>query len=131
MLLNKYRYFLNKEWMCECIKAIDMTNRLGGEERGEYCFNVNDINWKVYIRLCVYAIRKHLLNQQIEQFKPEAHDLLGRGKKESYFSDIMWAMREGKNVEGQRQREAVQFVLGSRAVKEAVKNLVEESMLKL
>lgn len=130
-LINKYKYFLNQEWMCECIKAIDMTNRMKPEDQEEYCFNVNNINWKMYIRLCVYSIRKYLLNQQIEQFKPEAIDLLGKGKKESYFSDIMWALREGKNAEGQRQKDAVQFVLNSKAVKEAVKNLVEESMLKL
>ena len=50
--------------------------------------------------MCVYAIKKNVLNQHVEQFRPESMDLLETTKKESYFSDIMWAMREGKETRG-------------------------------
>jgi hypothetical protein len=43
----------------------------------------------------------------------------------------MWALRSGRSNAGLSQRDAVQFVLNSKAVKEAIRNLVEESMVKL
>ena len=44
-------------------------------------------------------------------------DLLGTTRAETYFSDIVWAMRQGKESQGQTQKDAMQFVLNSRAVK--------------
>ena len=77
-------------------------------------------------------MKKYILSQKVEQFKPEAMDLLVMtNQKQTYFSDIMWAMQSGKDSKGQTQIEAIQFVLNSKAVKEAVHSLVEENMLKL
>ena len=69
-------------------------------------------------------MKKYILNHNVEQFKPESMDLLGTTKTESYFSDIMWAMREGKEATGQTRKDAVQFVLNSKAVKDAITAIV-------
>ena len=60
-LLNKYRYFLEQEWLCESIKSIDLFGQLTPEEQEKYHFNVNSIDWPHYIRLCIFAIRRHRL----------------------------------------------------------------------
>lgn len=93
-------------------------------------FNINAINWRTYVRLCVYSIKKHLLNENVEQFKPQTLNLLSP-KNYPYFSDIMWALREGKSAKGQSSQDAIEFVLNSKAVKDAIKMLVEEKMMKL
>ena len=70
-------------------------------------------------------MKKYVLNHHnVEQFKPESIDLLGNKKKETYFSDIMWAMREGKETFGQTRKEAVLFVLNSKSVKDAITSIV-------
>jgi hypothetical protein len=130
-MISKYKYFLSKDWLCESNKTIDLFNQLSPEEQTLFNFNVNSLNWKVYIRLCVYSIKKYILNHYVEQFKPESMDLLGSLRKETYFSDVMWALREGKETKGERRDEAVQFVLNSRAVKDAIHSIVEDNMLKL
>jgi hypothetical protein len=94
-LVDKYRYFLTHEWECESIKAIDLYNHLSPEDQLALNFNVNLINWRLYGKLCVHAVRRYLLGLHVEPFKPESMDLLG-GHRHSYFSDIMWAMRQGK-----------------------------------
>jgi hypothetical protein len=71
----------------------------------------------------VYAIKKHLLHHYVEQFKPETVNLLGNGDH-SYFSDVMWALKQGKVVKGQSRSDSVQWVLNSKAVKEAIRMLV-------
>ena len=76
-------------------------------------------------------MKKYVLNQHVELFKPESMDLLGANKKETYFSDIMWAMREGRETQGQTRKDAVQFVLNSKAVKDAITGLVEANMMRL
>lgn len=116
-IIGKYKYFLCKEWLCESIKTIDLFNHLSSEEQLDFDFNVNHINWKVYAKLCVFAIKKHILNQHVEQFKPHSLDMLGSNRQESYFSDIMWALKMGKETQGQPRYEAVQFVLNSKSVK--------------
>ncbi|CAM5999663.1 unnamed protein product [Sphagnum balticum] len=100
------------------------------EEQITFPFNVTSIDWKLYIRLCVYCIKKHLLRHQVEEFKPQALDLLGK-KSSSYFSDIVWALREGKPAAGQRPSDATRWVLASKAVRNAIRSLTEEQMLKL
>lgn len=95
-LISKYKYFLCNEWLCESIKTIDIFNQLTSEEQQIFDFNVNHINWKIYVKLCVYSIKKYILHQDVEQFKPESLDLLGSLDKSSYFSDIMWALRLGR-----------------------------------
>jgi hypothetical protein len=47
----------------------------------------------------VYSIKKYLLNQRVEQFNPQNVDLLTL-ENNSYFSDITWALREGKVAKG-------------------------------
>lgn len=64
-LINKYKYFLTQEWLCESIKSIDIYNQLSPEDQQALDFNINSINWKTYARLCVYSIKKHLLNQYV------------------------------------------------------------------
>lgn len=64
------------------------------------------------------------MNQRAEQFNPETVDLLGSAKNYSYFSDIMWALRQGKAITGQRRNDALQFVLNSKSVKETIKAMV-------
>lgn len=69
-VIEKYRYFLGKEWRCESIKTIDIFNQLNETEQHEFNFNVNTINWRVYIKLIVYSMKKYILNHYVEQFKP-------------------------------------------------------------
>lgn len=71
------------------------------------------------------------MHQKVEQFKPESLDMLGNHKEESYFSDVMWALRQGKPTPGEPRNDAVQFVLNSKSVKDAIKSIVEDNMLKL
>ena len=91
-ILNKYKYFLTQEWLCESIRSIDIQNQLDPTDQQAFNFNLNTINWKTYIRLCVYSIKKYLLNQRVEQFKPQNVDLLSL-ESNSYFSDITWALK--------------------------------------
>ncbi len=69
------------------------------KEKLIFPFNVNAINWKVYAKLCCYAIKKSLLNQDVEHFQSHSMDLLATTPSNSYFSDIIWALTEGKVVD--------------------------------
>lgn len=123
-MIKKYQFFLSHEWICSSNKSIDAFNSLAPEEQALFNFNVNSINWKVYSRLCVYAIKKHLLNHHVEDFKADSMDLLSR-KEGSYFNDIVWALSVGKPVQAQKWEEVKSYVLSSKSVKEAIKALVE------
>lgn len=50
-------------------------------------------------------------------------DMLGL-RPDSYFSDIMWALRMGKEGVGSKRMDAVQFVLNSKSVKDAIRGIV-------
>lgn len=69
-VVDKYRYFLSHEWECESIRAIDLFSQLGPEDQVALNFNLNQLNWKLYGKLWVYSVRKHLMGHQVEPFKP-------------------------------------------------------------
>lgn len=129
-LIKKYEYFLSHEWICESNNSIDLFFQLDAETQSRCNFNVNSINWPIYIRLCCFAIKRHLLNQPVEEFKSTSSDMLSR-KTSSYFSDLVWAFSEGKEVEQLKAQELKKYVLSTNSVKHAVANLVETRMKKV
>jgi hypothetical protein len=54
----------------------------------------------VYAKLCCFSIKKYLLNQHVEGFQSSSADLLQMQQSRSYFSDVIWALTEGKVVTG-------------------------------
>jgi hypothetical protein len=102
-----------------------------GEERKRFPCNVNEIVWRTYARLCCFSIKKYLLNQKVEEFKPSNMNLLTMRPDNSYFSDILWALTEGKTVDSVNHLEIKRYILSTKSVKEAIKSLVEERMMKL
>lgn len=92
---------------------------------------MNQINWKVYAKLCCFSIKKYLLNQDVERFQSSSMDLLAVKQNSTYFSDIIWALTEGKVVNSVNHLEIKNYILSTKAVKEAIKSLVDERMLKL
>ena len=77
------------------------------------------------MKLCCYSINKYLLGMEVESFNPATLDLLSM-QKSVYFSDIMWALTEGKTIQTQNSKEIKKYILSTKSVKEAIKQLVEE-----
>lgn len=75
-IMKKYRFFFEREWICESNKSIDYYNSLSPEDQKLFRFNVNEINWKIYGGLCCYSIKKYLLGMDVEKFTPRNLDLL-------------------------------------------------------
>ena len=122
-IVRKYKYFFEREWICESNKSIDYFNYLSHEDQILFHFNVNSINWKTYAKLCCYSIKKYLLGIKVEQFSPSNLDLLNL-QKSSYFSDILWAITEGKNISAQTSNSLKKYIMSTKSVKDAIEGLV-------
>lgn len=129
-IIGKYRFYLSKEWICESNKSIDYFFSLSAQDQQRFHFNVNSINWRAYAKLCCYSVNKYLLGLEVEKFNPSSMDLLTM-QKSSYFSDIMWALSEGKSVETQNSEDIKKYIMSTKSVKEAIRSLVEEQTAKL
>lgn len=84
---------------------------------------MNSINWRTYAKLCCYSINKYLLGIHAEKFNPTSMDLLSL-QKSTYFSDIVWALTEGKPIQTQNWVEIKNYILSTKSVKEAISQLV-------
>lgn len=60
---------------------------------------------------------------EIEKFTPSNLDLLSL-QHSSYFSDIVWALSEGKSIQTHNSQEMKNYILSTKSVKEAIKQLV-------
>ena len=67
---------------------------------------------------------------EVEKFSPSNLDLLNL-QKSSYFSDVIWAITEGKPTSAQSPEHIKKYIMSTKSVKEAIEKLIEEQMKKL
>lgn len=65
------------------------------EEKKTFLLDVADIDMKYFIILNNYGIQKYILNENIEMPTPENSNLLKIRPRDTYFSDVKWALTEG------------------------------------
>ena len=51
-------------------------------------------------------------------------------QRPSYFSDILWAVSEGKSIQTQTSQEMKNYILSTKSVKEAIKQLAKSVLVK-
>jgi len=57
--------FLLREWKFENSNIQDLWLRLSEDDRRTFPFSFKEFDWNLYIKNCVYGIRKYILRENI------------------------------------------------------------------
>ena len=91
------------------------------EEKKTFLLDVADIDMKYFIILNNYGIQKFILNENIEMPSPENSNLLKIRPRDTYFSDIRWALAQGGvNMKNRNGEEFRAKILASKRVLAAI-----------
>ena len=94
-----FSYFTMNEWIFDTHNCDLLIQEYKQDDFTNFDIDITKIDWKRFIYLYGYGIEKFILKNEnaVNPFK-QTQRTLRLLTHESYFSDIIWALRHGKHV---------------------------------
>ena len=128
VLSETFSFFTTNQWIFETNKVTNLINFLSPEEQEQFQLDVTKIDWKYFFYHFNYGLQKYVLKENVQ---PPGNlddlDLLTRPDS-SYFSDIRWALQNGKNFQARSSKTYQDMIMNSTKVKECLQALAFEKV---
>lgn len=126
VLSETFSFFTTNQWIFESTKVTNLINYLSPEEQAIFQLDVTKIDWKYFFYHFNYGLQKYVLKENVQ---PPGNlddlDLLTK-QDNNYFSDIRWALQNGKNFQARSSKTYQEMIMNSTRVKEVLAALAYE-----
>lgn len=123
-----FSFFAWNEWVFDTRKVDRFIARMTPQEQELFQLDITKVEWYDYFLHYNWGMHRFILNENIPP--PVIGDVLAM-QKQSYFSDIQWALTAGKPFKVRPRAEYRQFVLNSPAVQTAMQHYIAEKAREL
>jgi hypothetical protein len=103
-------------------------NWMDDEEKRIFAIDVTSINWRTFVKIYFYGLKKFILKQDVEEIESSNENIVERSvRKYDTFMDIMWVYkRKDQTVSVRTITEVKAVILDSAKVKEQIEIMVAE-----
>lgn len=121
-----FSFFTSNEWIFDISNQNAILQSYTPEDQAHFDIDITKLDWHRYLLLYLYGIQHFILKSEAQHPFHDTQTLHLVAHGESYFSDIMWAVRHGKAVPLRSVKEMKEIVFNSESVQQVISQLIAE-----
>ena len=126
-LSETFSFFTTNEWTFQSEKVNSLINYLTPNEREIFQLDISTVDWKYFFYLFNYGLQKYVLKENVEPpGTPENMDLFSKQDDSGYFSDIKWALENGKAFSARSSKSHTEMILNSSKIRDLIHKMALE-----
>ena len=129
-LTETFSFFTTNEWTFQTEKVNALINYLTPHEREIFQLDITTVDWKTFFYLFNYGLQKYVLKENVEPpGTPENMDLFSKHYYFGHFSDIKWALENGKAFNARSSKSHTEMILNSSKIKDLIQKMALEKYI--